>query len=154
MMLIITVFALIAALITIPGGLSSAINAELIQAVVLILGSIVLTILCANAGGAEYLREVIANGDIVTKLVRPMDDLSVPWLGMIVGIPILGFYFWGNNQTLVQRVLAAKNVDEGRKGVLFNGFLTLLTLFFIILPGVMACGCFPDWKSPIWSTPP
>lgn len=148
MMLIITVFALIAALITIPGGLSSAINAELIQAVVLILGSIVLTILCANAGGAEYLREVIANGDIVTKLVRPMDDLSVPWLGMIVGIPILGFYFWGNNQTLVQRVLAAKNVDEGRKGVLFNGFLTLLTLFFIILPGVMALRLFPGLEKP------
>ena len=51
------------------------------------------------------------------KLVRPMNDPSVPWLGMIVGIPVLGFFFWGNNQSLVQRALAAKSIDEGRKGV-------------------------------------
>lgn len=148
MMLIIAVFAVIAASYTIPGGLSSAINAELIQAVILIAGSIVLTVLCVQAGGAEHIMECLRNGDISMRLVRPMDDPSVPWLGFIVGIPILGFYFWGNNQTLVQRVLSAKSVDEGRKGVLFTGFLTLTTLAFIILPGIMAVKLFPGLEKP------
>lgn len=148
MLVIIAVFALIAASYTIPGGLSSAINAELIQAVILIVGSIILTVLCTTAGGGEHIRECLANGDISMKLIRPMDDPSVPWLGFIVGIPILGFYFWGNNQTLVQRVLSAKSVDEGRKGVLLTGFLTLLTLFFIIIPGIMSQKLFPELETP------
>jgi len=82
------------------------------------------------------------------KLVRPMNDPSVPWLGMIVGIPVLGFFFWGNNQSLVQRALAAKSIDEGRKGVLLVGLLTLLTLFVIIIPGVMAKSFFPGLEKP------
>lgn len=148
LMLIILIFAVIAASYTIPGGLSSAINAELIQAVILIVGSVVLTVLCANAGGAEYIAECLRNKDPFMSLVRPMDDPSVPWLGFIVGIPVLGFYFWGNNQTLVQRVLSAKNVDEGRKGVLLTGFLTLLTLAFVLLPGIMAADLFPGLEKP------
>jgi len=67
---------------------------------------------------------------------------------MIVGIPILGMFFWGNNQQLVQRVLTAKSIDEGRKGVLLVGFLTMLTLFVIIIPGVMAIKLFPDLPKP------
>lgn len=148
MMLIIAVFALIAASYTIPGGLSSVINAELIQAVILIIGSAVLTALCVRAGGAEHIAECLRNGDITMRLVRPLDDPSVPWLGFIVGIPILGFYFWGNNQTLVQRVLSARSVDEGRKGVLLTGFLTLMTLGFIILPGIMAVRLLPELTTP------
>jgi len=141
---IILIFALITASYTIPGGLSSVINTELIQAIVLITGSIILTILCIDNGGWEYITNLMASNDTMMKLVRPMNDPSVPWLGLFVGIPILGFYFWGNNQTLVQRVLSAKNVDEGREGVLLVGFLTVLTLFFIILPGVMARKFFPN----------
>jgi SSS family solute:Na+ symporter len=85
---------------------------------------------------------------VLMKLVRPNNDSSVPWLGMIVGIPILGLFFWGNNQQLVQRVLTAKSVDEGRKGVLLVGFLTMLTLFLIIIPGVMAIKLFPNLPKP------
>ena len=55
-------------------------------------------------------------------------------------MPVLGIYFWANNQTLVQRVLSSKSVDEGRKGVLFTGFLTMLTLFYHCHTG---CDCPP-----------
>lgn len=99
--LIIIIFAVLAASYTIPGGLSSAINAELIQAVIL-----------------------------------------------IVGMPVLGIYFWANNQTLVQRVLSARSVDEGRKGVMFAGALTLATLFIIVFPGVIARHLFPGIEKP------
>jgi solute:Na+ symporter, SSS family len=137
------VFAIIVAVYTIPGGLSAAIRVDLMQGIFLLIGSMVLTAFAAFNGGAEYVRELLADGDVLMRLVRSNDDASVPWLGMIVGIPILGMFFWGNNQQLVQRVLTAKSLDEGRKGVLMVGFLTMLTLFLIIIPGVMAIKLFP-----------
>lgn len=145
--MIIIIFAAIAASYTIPGGLSSVIKTELIQAIILIIGSIILTIFCFYQG-SDYFIDLYKNGDILTKLIRPMDDPATPWLGLIVGMPILGIYFWANNQTMVQRVLSAKSIDEGRKGVMLNGFLTLLTLFIIAIPGLIARGLFPGLERP------
>ena len=146
--LIILIFAILAASYTIPGGLSSAINAELIQAVILIVGSIILTVACFANGGADYLSSLFTSGDLSVKLIRPLSDPATPWLGLIVGMPVSGIYFWANNQTLVQRVLSARSVDEGRKGVMFTGFLTLLTLFIIVFPGVIARNLFPGIERP------
>lgn len=142
------IFAIVVAAYTIPGGLSAAIRVDLMQGIFLLVGSVVLTFYATYNGGAEYVKELLTEGDVLMKLVRPNDDSSVPWLGMIVGIPILGMFFWGNNQQLVQRVLTAKSIDEGRKGVLLVGFLTMLTLFLIIIPGVMAIKLFPDLPKP------
>lgn len=144
---IILIFAAIAASYTIPGGLSSVIKTELIQAIILIIGSIILTIFCFQKGGGYFI-DLYNQGDILAKLVRPLDDPATPWLGLIVGMPILGLYFWANNQTMVQRVLSAKTVDEGRKGVMLNGFLTMATLFIIAIPGLIARGLFPGLERP------
>lgn len=145
--MIIIIFAIIAASYTIPGGLSSAINAEIIQAAILILGSIILTGMCFAQGG-EYFSELFANDDLSLKLIRPLADNATPWLGLIVGMPITGLYFWANNQTLVQRVLSAKSIEEGRKGVIFTGFLTMFTLVIIAIPGVIARHLFPGLDKP------
>ncbi|SFG60222.1 sodium:solute symporter [Prevotella sp. KH2C16] len=145
--LIILVFALLCASYTIPGGLSSAINAELIQAIILILGSCMLSYFCFQKGGA-YFADLWNRHDLLVSLIRPIDDKATPWLGLIVGMPITGMYFWANNQTLVQRVLSSKTIDEGRKGVLFAGFLTMLTLFIIAIPGVIARDLFPGLAKP------
>lgn len=146
--LVIVIFALLAASYTIPGGLSSAINAELIQAVILIAGSVILTVACFLSGGGDFIAGLIQEGDTSMILIRPIDDPSTPWLGLFIGMPISGLYFWANNQTLVQRVLSAKSVNEGRKGVMFCGFLTLITLLIIIIPGVMARHFFPGMDNP------
>lgn len=144
---IIIIFAIISASYTIPGGLSSAINAELIQAVILILGSVLLTFFCFQQGG-DYFINLFQSDDMLVKLIRPLTDSATPWLGLIVGMPIMGIYFWANNQTLVQRVLSSKTIDEGRKGVIFTGFLTLSTLFIIAIPGVIARHLFPGLDKP------
>ena len=106
------IFAVIAASYTIPGGLSAAINTDLIQAVVLLVGSIVMMVICFVKGGGEYFAGLMENGDIAARLIRPLNDSSTPWLGLLVGMPVLGIYFWANNQTLVQRVLSAKSVNQ------------------------------------------
>jgi len=59
---------------------------------------------------------------------------------MLLGIPILGFYFWCNNQVMVQRILSARSINQGRKGVLFVGFLYLFTLLIFIMPGLIGRG--------------
>jgi SSS family solute:Na+ symporter len=145
--LMVILFAVIAASYTIPGGLSSAINAELVQAIILIVGSVLLTFFCCQQG-SDYFIDLLKSGDVLTKLIRPVSDAATPWPGLIVGMPVLGIYFWANNQTLVQRVLSAKSVDEGRKGVLFAGFLTMTTLFIIVIPGVIARHLFPGLDKP------
>lgn len=92
--------------------------------------------------------DIFADGDMLVKLIRPLSDSATPWLGLIVGMPILGIYFWANNQTLVQRVLSSRNIDEGRKGVIFTGYLTLLTLFIVAMPGLIARHLFPGLEKP------
>jgi len=135
---VIAILGFIAGVYTIPGGLSSAISAEIVQGVVLIFGSVLLAFLAVNhIGGWEVFFERLETG-FWLHVVRPMSDPAVPWPGMIVGIPVLAFYFWGNNQVMVQRVLSAKSVDHGRKGVLLVGLLYLFTLFIFIAPGLVA----------------
>lgn len=82
--LIIIIFAVLAASYTIPGGLSSAINAELIQAVILIVGSVILTGACFANGGFDYLASLFESGDMSVRLIRPLTDTATPWLGLIV----------------------------------------------------------------------
>lgn len=76
--LIIIIFAVLAASYTIPGGLSSAINAELIQAVILIVGSVILTGACFANGGFDYLASLFESGDMSVRLIRPLTDTATP----------------------------------------------------------------------------
>jgi len=140
------IFAVIVAAYTIPGGLSAAIKVDLIQGILLLVGTFILTFLAMENGGIAHLKNLLLEGDMMMKLIRPLNDESVPWLGLIVGIPILGFYFWGNNQVLVQRVLTAKSIDHGRKGILLVGFFTVLILFIIIFPAVVGKHLYPDLR--------
>lgn len=140
MFYIIIGMAIVAGSYTIIGGLSSIINADVIQSIVLIVGSIVLSFFCFESiGGWEVFMDRFHEG-VWLKLIRPLDDPTVPWLGLLFGVSILSFYFWGNNQVMVQRVLSAKSIDEGRKGVLFVGLLYMFTLFIFIMPGLVARG--------------
>jgi SSS family solute:Na+ symporter len=139
-LVVIVCLALVAGSYTILGGLSSIINADLIQSIILIIGSMVLAFFCFDSiGGWDSFIQRFHDG-VWLHLIRPMNDPTVPWPGVFLGVVILSFYFWGNNQVMVQRVLSAKSVDEGRKGVLFVGFLYLFTLFIFIMPGLVARG--------------
>ena len=166
---IVVILALAAAAYTVPGGLNSVIQTEVIQAILLVIGSCLITYYTFNSiggwdemiagldamgaagtlpdNGADYKP---SNAEEVLSLVRPTGqtwrefllgsggDGFMPWTGLITGAPILGFYFWANNQFMVQRVLGAKDINHGRWGALFAGLIKLPVLFIMVLPGTAA----------------
>jgi SSS family solute:Na+ symporter len=153
--IIFTVLAFAAAAYTIPGGLSSVVHTEVIQALLLIGGSVMLTWFAFSDIGSwgavkDFLGEMESTGyldrsaDYMLRLTGPASDDVMPWTGLLLGVPILGFYFWANNQFMVQRVLSAKDVNHGRWGALFAGLLKLPVLFIMVIPGILAIYLFHD----------
>ncbi|MEO1201935.1 MAG: sodium:solute symporter [Pseudomonadota bacterium] len=143
----IAVLAVIAGVYTIIGGLSAVMITDVIQAVLLIGGSVIIaTAAFAEAGGWSNI--VAAVDPERLSLIRPMSDPGMPWLGLVLGVPLLGFYFWCTNQFMVQRVLGAKNIEHGRWGALLAGFLKIPVLFLMVLPGTAAILLYPDLERP------
>ena len=153
--IIITLLAIAAAAYTIPGGLSAVVHTEVIQAIILVMGSIALTYFCFDQvggwsgmiAGLDAMNQggqLNKSSDEVFSLVGPINDPYMPWTGLVFGVPLLGFYFWANNQFMVQRVLSAKDLNHGRWGALFAGLLKLPVIFIMIVPGVIALVLFSD----------
>jgi SSS family solute:Na+ symporter len=139
--------AILAASYTLIGGLSAVMWVDLIQSVVLILGSIVLTwIAFDKAGGWDAVMQAAPPGHL--SLIRPVNDPSVPWPTLFISLPLMGFYFWGLSQAMVQRTLSAKNIDHGRWGNLFAAGLHFTVFFVMVLPGLAGRVLFPDLDTP------
>ncbi len=145
---IITVLALVAGAYTILGGLSAVMLTDVIQAALLIIGSVVITAFAFAKIGDNWGAVTAAVPPDMLSLVRPLDDPGVPWLGLLTGIPLLGFYFWCTNQFMAQRLLSAKNTANARWGALLAGLLKLPVLFIMVLPGTLAILIYPDLERP------
>src|ERR1700731_4597660 len=145
--LIVALLAGTAGLYTTLGGLRAVIYTEAVQAVVLIAGALMISIgAFSRAGGWHAVMKGVEPAAI--SLIRPIGDPGVPWPGLLLGIPLLGFYYWCTNQSIVQRMLSAKNIDHARWGALFAGLLKLPVLFLIVLPGTCALLLFPNLPQP------
>ncbi|MDP3831740.1 MAG: sodium/solute symporter, partial [Ignavibacteriaceae bacterium] len=131
------VIVLITGLYTILGGLSAVIYTDLIQMFILIIGSIALTLLGLNAAGGWENVIATTPTDFWT-MFKPMSDPDFPWTGIIFGAPIVGIWYWCTDQYIVQRVLSAKNLDHAQAGTIFAGFLKILPVFILVLPGIIA----------------
>lgn len=77
-------------------------------------------------------------------MIRPADDAEIPWTALCLGLWIPNFFYWGLNQYIVQRTLAAKSLAEGQMGIVFAAFLKLLIPFVVIVPGILAYNLFRD----------
>ncbi len=71
-------------------------------------------------------------------MIRPATDTAIPWTALVVGLWIPNFFYWGLNQYIMQRTLAAKSLTEGQRGIVFAAFLKLLIPFVVVIPGIMA----------------
>jgi SSS family solute:Na+ symporter len=130
--------ALVAGLYTAAGGLAAVVYTDVLQAVVLLIGSTVMAYLLFGRLDFSWERVTAATPPEMLSMLRPLDDANLPWLGTLIGVPVLGFYFWCTNQFIVQRVLGARGVDHARWGALLGGLLKLPVLFIMVLPGTMA----------------
>lgn len=140
---IITVLAIVAGIYTISGGLTAVVITDAVQAVILILGSCLITYFAWDAsGGLEAVRQITDPSHF--NIIKPITDKELPWPGLISGVFLLGFYFWGTNQYITQRTLASRSTIEGQWGSMFAGLLKLSILFIMIMPGAFARVLYPD----------
>ena len=130
------VIGAIAALYTIWGGLKAVAWADLFLGSALIIGGFITMVLgFKEVGGVSSFLEF--NADKL-HMILPRDHAVLPWTALVIGLWIPNFYYWGLNQYITQRTLAAKSLEHGQIGVIFAAFLKLIIPFIIIFPGIMA----------------
>ena len=133
----------VAGFYTYYGGLSAVVWSDLIQGVTLIIGALFIFWLTIDAVGG-WDQFVARRGD-QPHVVMPLDHPELPWLAVFFGgMWIPHFFYWGFNQFIVQRSLAAKDIEEGQKGVLLGASLKLLITLIIIIPGIAAFDLYGD----------
>lgn len=139
----IVAMAIVTGTYTIFGGLKAVIMTDFIQSLLLLFGGLVVAFVVFSqpeiGGWAGMIAQDNAAGEEgKMSLYRPMNHPSMPWTGMFTGLMFLHFYYWGANQFIVQRALAAKSDREARTGIIAAGFFKLLIPFFSIGTGVAA----------------
>ncbi len=155
---------------TVLGGLRAVAYTEALQTIILVFGSLLVTIFGLRAlGGWGELREICGSG--MFNLWKPLVPAGVegawapvletnaggeivrqawyfngnyPWLGMLFCAPIIGLWYWCTDQYIVQRALGAPNETQARRGSILAAVLKLLPVFIFIIPGMI---CFALAKS-------
>ena len=131
-------------LYTMLGGLRAVAYTDTIQAVVLVFGSLLVTIYGLDAlGGWGVLRDTLPQEHF--NLWKPLSQPGVPWyynsnfpwLGMLFCAPIIGLWYWCTDQYIVQRVLGAPNETQARRGAIWASYLKLTPVFIFIIPGMI-----------------
>jgi SSS family solute:Na+ symporter len=131
----------IAGLYTIWGGLKAVAWADLFQGSALIIGGAITMFLGFKAIGVSNFFET--NVDKL-HMILPRDHSVLPWTALVIGLWIPNFYYWGLNQYITQRTLAAKTLRQGQFGIIFAAFLKLIIPFIIIFPGMMSLQLYGD----------
>jgi len=149
---------------TVLGGFRAVAYTEALQTLVLIVGSVLVTVVgLIKLGGWQELRTIC--GTEMFNLWKPLVPEGIegtwqpvqeagrmawyfngayPWVGMLFCAPIIGLWYWCTDQYIVQRTLGAPNETEARRGSIFAAFLKLLPVFIFIIPGMI---CFALAKS-------
>jgi len=140
--------AIIAGLYTAAGGLAAVVYTDILQAIILIIGSTAIAIITFGQFDYSWAQATAQLPEGHLSLMRPIGDEGLPWLGTLIGVPILGFYYWGLNQYIIQRVLGARDLKNARWGAMLGGALKLLPLFIMVLPGAFALELYPNLENP------
>ncbi len=145
---------LFAAAYSLWGGLASVAWTDVIQVIILIFGGLLMTYFAllnvTDSGsfidGLKYVYEkaperfsmILSKGEII----KPNGGdawWDLPGLAVLIGgIWVANLYYWGFNQYIIQRTLAAKSLAEGQKGIVFAAFLKLIIPVIVVLPGIIA----------------
>ena len=156
-MIIIIALFVIAGIYSIYGGLASVAWTDVMQVTFLVGGGLITAYfaLCSVAGddgsfvdGFNKVYTYLTTGDHTTDthfhlVIQESHNASafanVPGIAAIVGgVWLTNLGYWGFNQYIIQKGLAAKSIDEAKKGLIFAGFLKILIPFIVVLPGICA----------------
>lgn len=139
--------ALFSAAYSLYGGLSAVAWTDVIQVVFLVLGGLVTTYLALNmvSDGNGVLSGLHTVYERVPERFAMILDKSnpeyknLPGIGVLVGgMWVANLYYWGFNQYIIQRTLAAKSLRESQKGILLAAFLKLIIPLLVVIPGIAA----------------
>ncbi|MEZ4848013.1 MAG: sodium/sugar symporter [Bacteroidia bacterium] len=149
--------ALFAIIYSIYGGLKAVAWTDVVQVVFLIFGGLITTYVALDAYGdgsafsgfSKLLNNVGDRFNMILFENELMytDDAGVqqdgydllPGLSVLIGgMWIANLYYWGCNQYIIQRALAAKSIKEAQRGVAFAGYLKLLLPLIVVIPGIVA----------------
>jgi SSS family transporter len=155
LILFIVVLGLLTGLYTILGGLLAVVWTESVQAILLFAGAVSVTLVgYIKVGGWSMLARTIATpahplagvagsnvnwgtGNFLNMARTASDPSGLAWYSILLGYSVLGIWYWCCDQTIVQRVLAAKDERQARLGPLFCAFLKIFPVFVFVLPGVI-----------------
>jgi SSS family solute:Na+ symporter len=140
--------SVIVAIYTIVGGLKAVVVTETVQTVILLGGALITTIyaiLALPERGVHNFAEfqaALRPGQL--SMIHQSSDAGLAWYAVLLGFPVNGIWYWCTDQTITQRLLAAHTERDARLGPLFAGFLKILPVFLLILPGVIGYVLFKD----------
>jgi solute:Na+ symporter, SSS family len=153
LMFFIVALGVLTGIYTMLGGLLAVVWTESLQTVLLLAGAVVITVVgYIKVGGWTELARTLAahthpmagaegipggTGRFLNMVRDGSDPSGLPWYSILLGYPVLGIWYWCCDQTIVQRVLAARDEKQARLGPLFCAFLKILPVFFFVLPGVI-----------------
>jgi SSS family solute:Na+ symporter len=144
----IMVISIITAIYTILGGLKAVVVTEAIQTVILLLGAVLVTILAILAlpehgiHSLAQLKAALKPGQL--DMIQTDKRSGLAWYAILLGYPVLGVWYWCSDQTIVQRVLGARTQRDAQVGAIFAGFLKILPVFIMVVPGVIGYALFKD----------
>jgi len=95
-----------------------------------------------KVGGFSALRAAVPADYF--HMIKPASDSAFPWTGIFFGAPILGIWYWCTDQVMVQRVLSARSEGHAKAATIFAGFLKILPVFILVLPGLIAVALYRD----------
>ncbi len=144
----IIVIAVSTAAYVVVGGLMAVVFTETVETVVLLFGASLITYFSfkflggdqgVGAGWGKLMEALHTPQEKnMMSMLRPQGDPSgMPWYAILLGYPVLGIWYWCADQTIVQRVLGAKDENHARVGPLFAALIKILPVFLFVLPGLM-----------------
>ncbi len=141
------VLALVAGIYTASGGLKAVVYTDAIQAMILIIGCSIMTMMLYEQLDYDWSKVLAKTPEGHFSVVRPLDDPGLPWPGLLMGVPFLGFWYWSTNQYIIQRALGARDINQARWGIILAGFLKVIPLFIMVIPGAMALALYPGLEN-------
>jgi alpha-L-rhamnosidase len=147
MWLSVITMVVLATFFTAAGGLKAIAYTNVFQMLLLIAVSATLVgIGIGKIGGIHALLDKTPR--TYWNLFLPASDKSYPWPAIILGYPVMGVWFWCTEQSMVQSVLGARNLEQGQLGANFIGWLKILDVPLFIIPGIICFILFPHLKNP------